>query len=130
MCLGCYGFRGGGGGLVDGQGMYLLAKRLEHGQLPLAGGEGRVGTLSAAELSMLLEDLEEGEAERVAPGAISPSGERERHHPVPRPLPPLPREEILRHPGDACSEDGGTSLTRCEWCADLSQSPDYACHRS
>ena len=64
------------------------------------------------QLELLLEDLEEGEAERVAPVAMSPS-ERERRHPVRRPLPPhLPREEILHHPGDACPGCGGTSLSK------------------
>ena len=65
------------------------------------------------QLELLLEDLEEGEAERVATEAVTPSSERERRHPVRRPLPPhLPREEILHHPGDACPCCGGTSLSK------------------
>ena len=65
------------------------------------------------QLELLLEDLEEGEAERVAPIAEPTSDERERRHPVRRPLPPhLPREEILHHPGDACPGCGGTSLSK------------------
>jgi transposase len=65
------------------------------------------------QLELLLEDLEEGEAERIAPVAVTPSNERERRHPVRRPLPShLPREEILHHPGDACPCCGGTSLSQ------------------
>jgi transposase len=64
-------------------------------------------------LELLLEDLEEGEAEWVAPGVASASGEPIRRHPARRPLPPcLPREEILHNPGDACPGCGGTSLSK------------------
>ena len=70
-------------------------------------------TSQITQLELLLEDLEEGEAERVAPVPVSASNERERRHPVRRPLPPhLPREEILHHPGDACPCCGGTSLSK------------------
>jgi len=41
-------------------------------------------TLQITQLELLLEDLEEGEAERVAPVTVSASGERERRHPVRR----------------------------------------------
>ena len=70
-------------------------------------------TSQITQLELLLEDLEEGEAERVAPVAVSASSERERRHPVRRPLPPhLPREDVLHHPGDACPCCGGTSLSK------------------
>ena len=70
-------------------------------------------TAQITQLELLLEDLEEGEAERVAPVRVSASNERERRHPVRRPLPPhLPREEILHHPGDACPCCGGTNLSK------------------
>jgi hypothetical protein len=53
-------------------------------------------TAEITQLELLLEDLEEGEAERIAPGAVSASDEPTRRHPVRRPLPQhLPREEIL-----------------------------------
>ena len=65
------------------------------------------------QFELLLEDLEEGEAERIATEAVTPASERERRHPVRRPLPPhLPREEILHHPGDACPCCGGTSMSK------------------
>ncbi len=70
-------------------------------------------TAEITQFELLLEDLEEGEAERVAPVAVTPSSERERRHPVRRPLPPhLPREEVLHHPGDACPCCGGTNLSK------------------
>ena len=65
------------------------------------------------QFELLLEDLEEGEAERIATEAVTPASERERRHPVRRPLAPhLPREEILHHPGDACPCCGGTSMSK------------------
>lgn len=70
-------------------------------------------TAEIIQLELLLEDLEEGEAERVAPAAGPAPGEPARRHPVRRPLPPhLPREEVLHHPGDACPGCGGTSLSK------------------
>lgn len=69
-------------------------------------------TAEIAQLELLLEDLEEGEAERVAPVAASASDGTTRRHPVRRPLPPhLPREEVVHHPGDACPCCGGTNLS-------------------
>jgi len=70
-----------------------------------------------AQLELLLEDLEEGEAERTAPAAASPSAPAsaapERRHPLRRPLPDhLPREEVVHSPGDSCPCCGGTRLTR------------------
>ncbi|CAM3250791.1 hypothetical protein SPAN111604_13265 [Sphingomonas antarctica] len=56
-------------------------------------------TSQITQLELLLEDLEEGEAERVAPVPVSALNERERRQPVRRPLPPhLPREEVLMVP--------------------------------
>jgi transposase len=70
-----------------------------------------------SQLELLLEDLEEGEAERTAPAAASPSAPAsaapERRHPLRRPLPDhLPREEVVHSPGDSCPCCGGTRLTR------------------
>lgn len=70
-----------------------------------------------AQLELLLEYLEEGEAERTAPAAASPSAPAsaapERRHPLRRPLPDhLPRDEVVHSPGDSCPCCGGTTLTR------------------
>jgi transposase len=68
-----------------------------------------------AQLELLLEDLEEGEAARTAPAATrgpDPTG-RERRQPVRRPLPDhLPREEVMHHPGSVCPSCGGTHFSR------------------
>jgi len=67
------------------------------------------------QLELMLEDLEEGEAARMAPAAKrepDPSG-RERRQPVRRPLPDhLPREEVVHHPGSVCPSCGGTHFSR------------------
>ncbi len=78
---------------------------------------GRSSEKLAAEigqLELLLEDLEEGEATRVAatpaPASASVSGRRQ---PVRRLLPEhLPREEVVHHPGDRCPCCGGTRLSK------------------
>jgi transposase len=65
------------------------------------------------QLELLLEDLEEGEATRIAPAQRErrPSS-RERRQPVRRPLPDhLPREEIVHHPGSVCLGCGGTRFS-------------------
>lgn len=50
------------------------------------------------QLELMLEDLEEGEAERIAPAAASPRA-AERRQPLRRPLPQhLPRETIIQAP--------------------------------
>ena len=70
-----------------------------------------------AQLELMLEDLEEGEAARTASPVISDSNEadrpkRERRQPVRRPLPDhLPREEIVHSPGDVCPGCGGTHFS-------------------
>ena len=63
-----------------------------------------------AQLELLLEDLEEGEAmARRAP--VQSRGER--RQPVRRPLPEhLPREEIVHDPGSICPGCGGTRFSR------------------
>jgi len=70
-----------------------------------------------AQLELMLDDLEEGEAERTAAPVILDSNEadrpkRERRQPVRRPLPDhLPREEIVHSPGDVCPRCGGTHFS-------------------
>ncbi len=71
-----------------------------------------------AQLELMLEDLEEGEAARTAP-ALSAESEtperrkRERRQPVRRPLPEhLPREEIVHAAGDVCPGCGGTHFSK------------------
>lgn len=65
------------------------------------------------QLELMLEDLEEGEAERIAPAAAASPRAAERRQPVRRPLPEhLPREEILHHPGDTCPCCAGTRLSK------------------
>ena len=68
-----------------------------------------------AQLELMLEDLEEGEAARTARRhSVSPDQpRRERRQPVRRPLPDhLPREEIVHHPGSVCPGCGGTRFSR------------------
>jgi transposase len=70
-----------------------------------------------AQLELMLEDLEEGEAARTAslsPKADQPGRrERERRQPVRRPLPEhLPREEIVHAPGEVCPGCGGTHFSK------------------
>jgi len=66
-----------------------------------------------AQLELMLEDLEEGEAGRTASPMIPDSDQavhpkRERRQPVRRPLPDhLPREEIVHSPSDVCPRCGG-----------------------
>ena len=67
-----------------------------------------------AQLELMLEDLEEGEAVRAA--APAPDADdrpkRERRQPARRPLPDhLPREEIIHAPGDVCPACGGTHFS-------------------
>jgi transposase len=66
------------------------------------------------QLELRLEDLEEGEARRVAANDCAPRLPRpERRHPVRRPLPVhLPREEIIHSPGDICPGCGGTHFSK------------------
>ena len=71
-----------------------------------------------AQLELMLEDLEEGEAARTAP-SLDARGEaperraREQRYPVRRPLPEhLPREEVIHAPGDVCPGCGGTHFSR------------------
>jgi transposase len=69
-------------------------------------------TAEIQQLELLLEDLEEGEAERTAP-AKATAGTSQRRHPVRKPLPDhLPREDVIHHPGDACTCCGGTRLSK------------------
>ena len=69
-------------------------------------------TAEIQQLELLLEDLEEGEAERTAP-AKATAGSSHQRHPVRRPLPDhLPREDVIHHPGDACPCCGGTRLSK------------------
>ena len=64
------------------------------------------------QLELLLEDLEEGEAERIAPTTAT-AGTSQRRHPARKPLPDhLPREDVIHHPGDACPCCGGTRLSK------------------
>jgi len=64
------------------------------------------------QLELLLEDLEEGEAERIAPTTAT-AGTSQRRHPARKPLPDhLPREDVIHHPGDACHCCGGTRLSK------------------
>jgi len=68
-----------------------------------------------AQLELMLEDLEEGEAARAAPVGKRESDRlhRERRQPVRRPLPEhLPREEIVHHPGSVCPGCGGTHFAK------------------
>jgi transposase len=71
-----------------------------------------------AQLELMLEDLEEGEAARTAPSLAEGTNEpdrrkRERRQPVRRPLPEhLPREEIVHAPGDVCPGCGGTHFSK------------------
>lgn len=71
-----------------------------------------------AQLELMLEDLEEGEAARTAPSLNAENEaperrKRERRQPVRRPLPEhLPREEIVHAPGDVCPGCGGTHFSK------------------
>jgi transposase len=68
-----------------------------------------------AQLELMLEDLEEGEAARPAPAALRLADQphRERRQPVRRPLPAhLPREEIVHDPGSVCPGCGGTRFSK------------------
>ena len=68
-----------------------------------------------AQLELMLEDLEEGEAARPTPAAKRASDQprRQLRQPVRRPLPDhLPREEIMHDPGSVCPGCGGTRFTR------------------
>ena len=78
---------------------------------------GRSSEKLVAEIAkpeLLLEDLEEGEAAKIAaPPAPVSRAASERQHPVRRPLPEhLPREEVVHHPGNACPCCGGTRLSK------------------
>ena len=67
------------------------------------------------QLELMLEDLEEGEAARVAPAVKRAPDQprRERGQPVRRPLPDhLPREEIVHDPGSVCPGCGGTRFSK------------------
>ena len=69
------------------------------------------------QLEMMLEDLEEGEAARVASQAANADQtkrpERERRQPVRKPLPDhLPREEIVHAAGEVCPGCGGTHFSK------------------
>jgi transposase len=66
------------------------------------------------QLELMLEDLEESEAARIAPAQREPGpSPRERRQPVRRPLPDhLPREEIVHHPGSVCPGCGGTRFSK------------------
>ena len=70
-----------------------------------------------AQLEMMLEDLEEGEAARIASQSANTDQtkrpERERRQAVRKPLPDhLPREEIIHAAGDVCPECGGTHFSK------------------
>ena len=68
-----------------------------------------------AQLELMLEDLEEGEAARPAPAALrlADRPHRDRRQPVRRPLPVhLPREEIVHDPGSVCPGCGGTRFSK------------------
>jgi transposase len=67
-----------------------------------------------AQLELLLEDLEEGEAARSTPARREPAmPSRERRQPVRRPLPEhLPREEVVHHPQTVCPGCGSTRFSR------------------
>ncbi len=71
-----------------------------------------------AQLELMLEDLEEGEAARTAPslnaeGEVLERRKPERRQPVRRPLPEhLPREEIVLAAGDVCPGCGGTHFSK------------------
>lgn len=68
-----------------------------------------------AQLELMLEDLEEGEAARPAPASkCEPDQPRhERRQPARRPLPDhLPREEIVHHAGSVCPGCGGTRFAK------------------
>lgn len=70
-------------------------------------------TAEINQLELLLEDLEEGEAERLAPAATATPRRDERRQPVRRPLPDhLPREEVVHHPGETCPCCSGTRLSK------------------
>ena len=66
------------------------------------------------QLELMLEDLEEGEAERAVAEPAAPSrGTSERRPAVRRPLPEhLPREDVMHHPGDSCPCCGGIKLSK------------------
>ncbi len=67
------------------------------------------------QLELMLDDLEESEAERTAPAAQRALDQppRERRQPVRRPLPDhLPREEIVHDPGSVCPGCGGTRFSK------------------
>jgi transposase len=68
-----------------------------------------------AQLELMLEDLEEGEAARTVSAAKREPDQprRERRQPVRRPLPDhLPREEIVHDPGSVCPGCGGTRFAK------------------
>jgi len=65
-----------------------------------------------AQLELMLEDLEEGEAARPAQ-RVTDQLSRERRQPVRRPLPDhLPREEIIHDPGSVCPGCGSTRFSK------------------
>ncbi len=67
------------------------------------------------QLELRLEDLEEGEAARIAAAkdALPGKARPERRRPVRRPLPEhLPREEIIHAPGEVCPGCGGTHFSK------------------
>ena len=65
------------------------------------------------QLELRLEDLEEGEARRVAAIASTHTPRSARRQPVRRPLPEhLPREEIIHPAGDFCPGCGGTHFSK------------------
>ncbi|MGA8761242.1 MAG: IS66 family transposase zinc-finger binding domain-containing protein, partial [Stellaceae bacterium] len=66
-----------------------------------------------AQLELTLEDLEEGEAARIAPQRAPDQPRRERRLPVRRALPDhLPREEIVHDPASVCPGCGGTRFSK------------------
>jgi len=68
-----------------------------------------------AQLELMLEDLEEGEAARTAPTTQRRPDPppRDRRQPVRRPLPAhLSREEIVHDPGSVCPGCGGTRFSK------------------
>jgi transposase len=68
-----------------------------------------------AQLELMLEDLEEGEAIGTAPSTkrVPDQPHRERRQPIRRPLPDhLPREEIVHHPASVCPECGGARFAK------------------
>ena len=98
-------------------GAKLLIEQLE-GQLAVLrrmqfGRSSEKLTAQIQQLELLLEDLEEGEAERTAPAATVTSSATQRRYPSRRPLPDhLPREDVIHPPGDACPCCGGTRLSK------------------